>query len=98
MPATQNRGISGLYMQCDVVVQSQRRRRGFFNDPFFGFSETVPKVFSTDPITVMVQPLPAQGRPAGFNNLVGRFSLDSDVSTKKLKVGESLTLTLTRPS
>ncbi|MCP4717777.1 MAG: protein BatD, partial [Deltaproteobacteria bacterium] len=70
-------------------------RRSFFDDSFFGFSETVPRVFTTKPITVMVQPLPAADKPRGFGGLVGNFMLASELSSRKLEVGESLTLTLT---
>jgi hypothetical protein len=92
--------IAHSSLKCDVVVKKKRRRRSFFNDPFsddsfFGFSETVPKVFRTSPITVMVQPLPAAGKPADFDNLVGDFRLSSELSTNKLEVGASATLTLT---
>ncbi len=86
--------ISSSTLYCDVVVQSRRQRRGFFSDPFFSRAETVPKSFATSPITVMVKPLPAEGRPAGFKNLVGEFELSSELSSSKLEVGESLTLTL----
>ncbi len=87
-------------LQCDVVVKKRGRRRGFFDDPFFddsffGFSETVPKILRTSPITVMVKTLPTAGKPAGFKNLVGEFSLNGKLSTRKLEVGESVTLTLT---
>lgn len=92
--------ISSSTLQCDVVVQKRRRRRGFFDDPFltapfFGFSETVPKALRTAPITVMVKPLPASGKPENYKNLVGNFTLTSDLSANKLEVGESATLTLT---
>jgi hypothetical protein len=87
--------ISPSTLQCGVVVKKRRRRRGFFDDPFFGFSETVPKALRTAPITVMVKPLPASGKPENYKNLVGNFTLTSHLSTNKLEVGESATLTLT---
>jgi hypothetical protein len=81
-------------LNCDVVVQQRRQRRDFFGDPFFGRNETAPKSLRTSAITVMVKPLPSEGRPSGYNNLVGDFKLTASVSKNKLKVGESLTLTL----
>jgi len=91
--------ISPFTLQCDMVVQKRRGRGGFrdpfFDDSFFGFTETVPKTFRTSPVTVMVKPLPAEGKPADFKNLVGSFTLASELSKKNLQVGESTTLTLT---
>ena len=42
-----------------------------------------------------MKPLPAEGKPADFKNLVGQFILTSQLSTTKAQVGDSLTLTLT---
>lgn len=89
--------ISPTTLRAAVVTQGRRNRRGnpFFGDSFFGFTETVPKLFRTDPIRVAVRPLPADGRPADFTNLVGRFTMTSSLSAGKARVGDSLTLTIT---
>ncbi len=87
--------IEPAALQCDVVVGRRRTRRGLFDDPFFGFAETVPKRLRTSPITVMVQQLPESGKPQGFSNLVGDFSLSAEIGTTKLHVGDSATLTVT---
>ncbi len=91
--------ISPYTLQCDAVVQRSRGRGGFrdpfFDDSFFGFTETVPKTFRTSPVTVMVKPLPAEGKPSDFKNLVGSFTLSSELSKKNMQVGESATLTFT---
>lgn len=50
------------------------------------------------PLTIDVEPLPAAGRPAGFdaaNPAVGRFTLDAKVDRAQVAVGEPVTLTLT---
>jgi hypothetical protein len=86
-------------LHCDVVVRKQRGRGGFsdpfFDDSFFGFSQTVPKVLRTAPLSVTVKPLPEEGRPRDFSNLVGDFSAHSEVSKNKVELGESTTFTLT---
>ena len=91
--------INSTTLQAAVVAQGRSRRgRGgdpFFDDSFFGYTETVPKNFRTAPVKVSVKPLPAEGKPADFKNLVGQFSLTSQLSTTKAQVGDSLTLTLT---
>jgi hypothetical protein len=91
--------ISSSALQCNVAVRRQRRG-GTFNDPFFddsffGFAQTEPKMLRTEPLEVTVRPLPEQGKPRDFGNLVGEFKATAEISKKKLEVGESATLTLT---
>ncbi|MBW2652319.1 MAG: BatD family protein, partial [Deltaproteobacteria bacterium] len=53
--------IDPAKVQCEVMIQT-RRRGGFFDDSFFGFSRTEPKVLHADPIVLEVKPLPAEGK------------------------------------
>jgi hypothetical protein len=48
----------------------------------------------TEPIQVVVRPLPVQGRPAGFAGAVGDFSLRVKPSSREVKTGESMTLSV----
>jgi hypothetical protein len=50
---------------------------------------------TSDPLTLQAQPLPEEGKPAGFSGGVGRFSLASAVDRTRLKVGEAINLTVT---
>ena len=91
--------ITPSTLHCDIVVRKQRRG-GAFNDPFFddsffGFSQTESKILRTSPIEVTVKPLPEEGKPRDYANLVGEFRAAAEISKKKLEVGESATLTLT---
>lgn len=86
--------IGPARIQCDVAVRSQRRR-GFFDDSFFGFSQTEPRVLHAPPLEVNVRPLPPEGKTPLFSNLVGTFNLEASVSKKQLEVGDTTTLTLT---
>ena len=86
--------IGPATIQCDVVVRTGRQR-GFFDDAFFGFSRTKPKLFHSSPIAVEVKPLPTEGMTSLFSGLVGEFSLTTSVSKKKLEVGDTTTLTIT---
>jgi hypothetical protein len=91
--------ITPSTLQCDVVIRRQRRGGGvndpFFDDSFFGFSQTEQKILRTTPIEVTVKPLPEEGKPRDYTNLVGEFRAAAEISKKKLEVGESATLTLT---
>lgn len=48
----------------------------------------------TDPITLKVRPLPAQGRPADFSGAVGSIDLGMSLGTNEVKVGEAVSLRL----
>ena len=89
--------IGPAKIQCDVVVRTGRRRGfidPFFDDSFFGFSRTEPKIFQSSPVSVEVRPLPPEGMTPLFSGLVGEFTLKTSVSKKELEVGDTTTLTI----
>ncbi len=76
--------------------RQQRRRRDPFED-FFGGSlmpQTRSEVLSSGPVTLSIEPLPVQGRPAAFSGLVGSFRAEPRLGASQLRVGESVTLTV----
>jgi len=90
--------IGPAKIQCDVVVRTGKRRGfidPFFDDSFFGFSRTEPKIFQSSPVTVEVTALPTEGVTPLFSGLVGEFTLETSVSKKELEVGDTTTLTIT---
>lgn len=84
----------------DIVVQyhDPRGRRGmlddFFDDPFFGGSMET-KAISSPGAVVTVRSLPEQGRPEGFENVVGDFAMTASLDTARARVNDSVTLTVT---
>ncbi len=46
----------------------------------------------SDPITIEVRDLPAEGRPAGFTGLIGRYELRTLASPTTVNVGDPITL------
>ncbi|CAM2009265.1 BatD family protein [Acanthopleuribacter pedis] len=48
----------------------------------------------TNALELEIKPLPDQGKPAGFTNLVGTFKLKGELDKNELKQGESLSLKL----
>ncbi|GIW45900.1 MAG: hypothetical protein KatS3mg077_3182 [Candidatus Binatia bacterium] len=68
----------------------ERRRGGFFDDPFFSFRR--PVTLESEAVELSVEPLPEQGRPRNFSGAVGRFSLQVEASPLELNVGDPLTL------
>jgi BatD DUF11 like domain len=67
-----------------------------FGDPFWQnfFGSSVPKDINVQspPQQLLVQELPAAGRPADFHGAIGSFTIESDVSPTKAEVGDPLTL------
>ncbi len=85
--------------QLRTTVPDPRRTRrdpfDFFGggDPFGGFGGRE-VVLKTDPVTVRVRALPAEGQPEDFGGLVGRFTLAGSVDRTAVKAGEPITFTL----
>ncbi|MCL5097276.1 MAG: BatD family protein [Candidatus Omnitrophica bacterium] len=53
-------------------------------------------LLDSDPATVTVEPLPAEGELPGFTGAIGTFQLDSPrLSTNQIRAGDPLTLTVT---
>ena len=55
----------------------------------------VKKTLKTNSLTLNVESLPANGKPASFSGAVGNFSIKSTLSTAKLKTNEEMTLKVT---
>ena len=65
------------------------------DDPFqmfFGGGRTM--AINNDPITINVQPLPSEGRPAGFGGAVGSYRMTASVDKAKVPAGQPITLTV----
>lgn len=65
--------------------------------PFMNFFNNMAPQTATstsDPVTVEVNPLPEEGRPASFSGAVGQFDIQGAVDRYEARVGEALTLTL----
>ena len=88
-------------MELDLIHRTQTNRRRdpftrFFNDPFFGgVTQNKHKILSTKSIKVNTQPLPKKGKPNGFKNLVGQFSITATVGKESFDAGDTTTLTIT---
>ena len=90
--------IEPAELKCDLVSSRRGNRSmfdSFFNDSFFGNSELVTKVLRTDPVTVDVLSLPEWSGPEQFSGLVGQFSMQAELETDSVAVGESVTLSVT---
>jgi len=96
-------------IDCNLVVRRKPSRRrtpfdddffgNFFGknvfDDFFGRYKTYPFQATSPALTVHVQSLPDEGKPANFKGAIGDFRLEARVSPKKVKAGDPITLTMT---
>ena len=88
MPAKMNMRVYGLRRH----TPSSDPFSFFFNDPFMQTGS--PASFRSNPVKLKIIPLPERGKPANFSGLVGKFQLTSHLKPKKIKAGESATLTV----
>ena len=102
-PATAgNLAIEPAKLTCNLLLRKQRsQRRGdfydsffddFFEDSFVGSYQRYPIELESNPVTVTVQTLPAQDKPAIFRGAVGKYDLNIEASPQTLKVGEPINL------
>lgn len=73
-------------------VRIQQRTGSLFDD-FFDSYRDINKVLTTNPVTIDVKPLPS-GKPASFSGGVGSFTMSSEISAKKVKANEAVTIKL----
>lgn len=92
--------LSVTPFELNVPVIVKKKKSGndifdeFFNDSFFGKTETVEFPARSNTIKVTVDPLPVNA-PSSFNGAVGDFNFKAEVDRKDVVTNESLTLRLT---
>lgn len=91
-------------MELEIVAQVRKKNSrkqsdpffDFFNDPFFsGSYQNVKKVLKSNPVTISVKQLPANGKPASFNGAVGSFTMNSTIDRTEVKANDAITLKYT---
>ncbi len=83
----------GKFTIGEASVRYVAGMSSFFFDPF-GSARSREGRAATQSVDVVVRQLPSEGRPAGFGGAVGTFSLQVAPSTREVKAGESLTLSV----
>ncbi len=98
--------IGPASLKCNILVRSRRQRAeeegmfgGLFNEPFFGdnFLDRLAKYpveLKSKPVTIRVNPLPAENKPPDFHGAVGDYQMEAWAKPSKLKVGEPVSLTM----
>lgn len=87
VPLTAGRQELGpMTLACDIVV---REGIGFFDSDV---TETA--VVPSNVVMLNVQPVPADGKPANFTGLVGRYRVSSSARPTEVNVGDPIVLTV----
>jgi len=91
--------VTPFELNIPVIVKKKRQSGNdafdqFFNDSFFGRTETVDFKARSNTIKVEVEPLPG-GAPASYNGAVGNFNFKAEVDKNNVATNESVTLRLT---
>jgi hypothetical protein len=89
--------VTPFELNVPVVVKKKKTGNDvfdeFFNDSFFGRTETVEFQARSNTLKVDVEPLP-QNAPSSFNGAVGSFDIKGEVDKHNVVTNESLTLRL----
>ena len=91
--------VTPFELNIPVIVRKKKAGNDvfddFFNDSFFGRTETVDYDAKSNSVKIDVEPLPSQNVPAGFNGAVGNFDLKADIDKKDVQTNESISLKYT---
>ncbi len=79
-------------VKIDCVVQQRVRRSSNFFDDFFDSFASVKATITSDPVTITVNPLPAG--PSNFSGAVGKFDIQSSITSENVKENDAVTLRL----
>jgi len=87
--------IEPMTISLDAVVKQKRRSRSIFEDFFDDpFGRTVKTTVKSQALTIDVNPLPVQGRPAVFDGVVGSYRLSLKSDKTELKTNEAVSVKL----
>lgn len=87
--------IDPFEIECVVRQKSKRKPRNW-QEQFFGVGdEEVLYPLKSLPVTINVEALPEEGKPAGFSGAVGSYSYKSILSKDKIKANDAVNLSLT---
>lgn len=91
--------VTPFELNLPIVVKKRRTSNDFFddffNDSFFGRTETVDYTAKSNTLKINAESLPQYNVPESFNGAVGDFNLTSQIDRTTLKANESLTLRFT---
>lgn len=91
--------VTPFELNIPVIVKKKKTGNDifdeFFNDSFFGRTETIDYLAKSNTLKVDVEQLPASNVPASFNGAVGNFNFKTEIDKNKAVTNESIMLRLT---
>lgn len=76
-----------------LIQQKSRQSDPFFGD-FFGSYQTVPRVIVSQPVKILVKPLPGM-KPDDFSGAVGKFEMSAAVNKDTVNVNDAVNYKIT---
>ncbi|MCP5064099.1 MAG: protein BatD [Ignavibacteriae bacterium] len=92
---TGNLSLTPFELKVPVIVKSKKRRNAFddfFNDSFFGRSQTIEHVAKSNKIKIKVKPLPTVNVPSSFSGGVGNFDFDVKLDKQDVELNEAISV------
>ena len=88
--------IDPAVLVANVIVKSKRDPQfdSFFNDSFFSSNSYKPLRVTSNPLKIIVSPIPPYPGEGRFSGLVGRFDIQGTIDKTSLKSGDSATFTI----
>ncbi len=88
--------VSPFELKMNVVVRKKRASNDifddFFDDPFFGRTETREVLVKSNTINIKVLPLPQTDIPNSFSESVGNFTFNASIDKKEVTQNEPFTI------
>ncbi len=87
--------------ELEIPVLVKRRQRAndpfdaFFNDSFFGRTETVQFKATSNTVVINSKSLPQAGKPESFAGAVGQYDFKAEIDKNNIETNEAVTLKLT---
>lgn len=91
--------VTPFELEIPVIVKQRAQRSNdpfdsFFNDSFFGRTETIKFMAISNTVSVNVSALPEKGKPVSFAGAVGDFNFEATLDKNEVKANEAVTLKL----
>lgn len=88
--------LTPFELRVPVIVKTKRSRNDifddFFNDSFFGRTETIEHLAKSNTVKVNVDPLPYKNVPKSFTGAVGKFNFDVSFDKTDVELNEAITV------
>ena len=80
--------------KCNVIIRQKRSRGSLFDEFMGGGGRRYPVERSTEPVKLIIKPLPVVDKPEAFSGAVGKYTMDVLAKPTKVKIGDPITLTI----